>query len=264
MIAPVVGVSAVPKGVRLGYGVGSFCTSTFGAVPGLLLLFYMTNFLAVPAWLAGLVVSAPKVWDLVINPLVGRWSDRTRSSMGPRRPWMLAGACTRPIAFFLVFAGPPLTGTPAAVYVGICFVAAATAYALFEVPYKAMPAEMTDDYHERTSLLQWRMIFVGAATAIAGIAAPALVNSQGDGGTLASYRLMAATIGIVACAPHVISVTSGAPACSSRLTGGTTAGPSAAGVRSTLVIPRSARRRACSGWAWPSSRPASCAAPWQR
>jgi GPH family glycoside/pentoside/hexuronide:cation symporter len=194
MITPALGVPTVSRGVRLGYGVGSFCTATFGAVPGLLLLYYMTNFLAVPAWLAGLVVAAPKVWDLVLNPLVGRWSDRTRSRLGPRRPWLLAGACTLPVAFFLVFAGPPLTGVPAALYVGACFMAAATAYALFEVPYKAMPAEMTSDYHERTSLLQWRMIFIGAATVISGILAPAIVNSEGDGGTLGSYRLMAVTI----------------------------------------------------------------------
>ncbi|MFC5816067.1 MFS transporter [Nonomuraea harbinensis] len=197
VIAPAVAAPTVPRGVRLGYGVGSFCTATFGSVPGLLLLFYMTNFLAVPAWLAGIVVTAPKVWDLLINPLVGRWSDRTVSRLGPRRPWLLAGACTLPVAFFLVFAGPPLTGIPAALYVGACFMVAATAYALFEVPYKAMPAEMTDDYHERTSLLQWRMVFVGAATAIAGVAAPAIVNSQGESGTLASYRLMGVVIAVV-------------------------------------------------------------------
>ncbi|MFG1945074.1 MFS transporter [Nonomuraea sp. NPDC048826] len=197
VIAPAMAAPTVPRGVRLGYGVGSFCTATFGAVPGLLLLFYMTNFLAVPAWLAGVVVTAPKVWDLLLNPMVGRWSDRTSSRLGPRRPWLLAGACTLPIAFFLVFAGPPLTGVPAALYVGVCFMAAATAYALFEVPYKAMPGEMTDDYHERTSLLQWRMVFVGAATAIAGVAAPAIVNSQGESGTLASYRLMGVVIAAV-------------------------------------------------------------------
>ncbi|MEV4221376.1 MFS transporter [Nonomuraea sp. NPDC049725] len=197
MIAPGVAAPTVSRGVRLGYGVGSFCTATFTAVPGLLLLYYMTNFLAVPAWLAGVVVTAPKVWDLLINPMVGRWSDRTASRLGPRRPWLLAGACTLPVAFFLVFAGPPLTGVPAALYVGACFLAAATAYALFEVPYKAMPAEMTDDYHERTSLLQWRMVFVGAGTAIAGIAAPAIVNSQGVSGTLDSYRLMGVVIAVV-------------------------------------------------------------------
>ncbi|UBU11935.1 MFS transporter [Nonomuraea gerenzanensis] len=197
MITPAAGTATVPKGVRLGYGVGSFCTATFNGVPGLLLLFYMTNFLAVPAWLAGVVVSAPKVWDLFINPLVGRWSDRTVTRWGPRRPWLLAGACTLPITFFLVFAGPPLTGVPAALYVGVCFLAAATAYALFEVPYKAMPGEMTHDYHERTSLLQWRMVFVGAATAISGILAPVLATSEGEDGTLGSYRLMAITIAAI-------------------------------------------------------------------
>ncbi|GAA2214953.1 MFS transporter [Nonomuraea monospora] len=197
MIAPAVGTASVPKGVRLGYGVGSFCTATFNGVPGLLLLFYMTNFLAVPPWLAGVVVSAPKVWDLLINPLVGRWSDRTVTRWGPRRPWLLAGACTLPIMFYLVFAGPPLTGVPAALYVGVCFLAAATAYALFEVPYKAMPGEMTNDYHERTSLLQWRMVFVGVATAISGVLAPAIVTSGGGEGTLGSYRTMAITISAI-------------------------------------------------------------------
>ncbi|MGI5287373.1 MFS transporter [Nonomuraea polychroma] len=197
MIAPMVSAPTVSRGVRLGYGVGSFCTATVNAVPGLLLLYYMTNFLAVPAWLAGVVVTAPKVWDLVLNPLVGRWSDRTASRWGPRRPWLLAGACTLPIAFFLVFAGPPLTGAPAAAYVGVCFLATATAYALFEVPYKAMPGEMTHDYHERTSLLQWRMVFIGAATAISGVLAPAIATSEGENGTLGSYRLMAATIAVV-------------------------------------------------------------------
>ncbi|TMR21561.1 MFS transporter [Nonomuraea turkmeniaca] len=197
MIAPVASTLTVSRGVRLGYGVGSFCTATVNAVPGLLLLYYMTNFLAVPAWLAGIVVTAPKVWDLVVNPLVGRWSDRTVSRWGPRRPWLLAGACTLPIAFFLVFAGPPLTGVPAAAYVAVCFLATATAYALFEVPYKAMPGEMTHDYHERTSLLQWRMVFIAAATAVSGVLAPAIATSEGEDGTLGSYRLMAATIAVI-------------------------------------------------------------------
>ncbi|WP_214409563.1 MFS transporter [Sphaerisporangium fuscum] len=175
----------VPRSVRLGYGVGSFCAATFNTVPGLLLLFYMTNILAVPAWLAGVVVFAPKAWDLVLNPLVGQWSDRTVSRWGPRRPWLLAGAAILPVAYALTFVGPPLTGTPAALFVGLFFLVAATGFALYEVPYKAMPAEMTDDYHERTSLLQWRMIFVAMAVALSGILAPAMAAHSLEG-----YRLM--------------------------------------------------------------------------
>ena len=37
------------------------------------------------------------------------------------------------------------------------FLACATAYAFFQVPYVAMPAEMTDDYDERTRLMTWRV-----------------------------------------------------------------------------------------------------------
>ncbi len=188
---------AVSRGVRLGYGVGSFCTATFSAIPGLLLLFYLTNILAVPAWLAGVVVFAPKAWDLVINPLVGQWSDRTVSRWGPRRPWLLGGAIILPIAFALTFAGPPLTGTPAALFVGTFFLIAATGYALYEVPFKAMPAEMTDDYHERTSLLQWRMIFVALAVALSGIIAPAIASHSLDG-----YRMM----GIIFAAVLLVSM----------------------------------------------------------
>lgn len=184
-------LATVPRSVRVGYGIGSFCTGTFSTVPGLLLLFYMTNQLAVPAWLAGLVVFLPKVWDMIINPWVGQRSDRTVSRFGARRPWLLLGALTLPVTFALTFAGPPLTGVPAALYVGFFFFLTATAFAFFEVPYKAMPPEMTDDYHERSSLLQWRMIFLGVSILLSGAVAPIIANGPGG------YRVMGIVIGII-------------------------------------------------------------------
>lgn len=183
--APVPAPLVVPRAVRVGYGVGSVCTGTFSTVPGLLLLFYMTNVLAVPAWAAGLVVFLPKLLDMVLAPWVGRCSDHTVSRLGARRPWMLVGTLTLPVAFALTFAGPPLTGLPAALYVAVCYLATATAYAFYEVPYKAMAAEMTDDYHERSALLQWKMVFVGGAILLSGSFAPAIA-----GGEVAGYRLM--------------------------------------------------------------------------
>ena len=52
-------------------------------------------------------------------------------------------------------------------------------------------------------------------------------------------RETAATIGIVAWPPQVIMLTFIAPTCSLPLTGGITAGPTAAGVRSTARMPAS-------------------------
>ncbi|NUT41399.1 MAG: MFS transporter [Thermoactinospora sp.] len=176
----------VPRSVRIGYGIGSFCTGTFSTVPGLLLLFYMTNQLAVPAWLASFVVFLPKLWDVLINPWVGQRSDRS----GSRRPWLLLGALTLPIAFALIFAAPGMSGVPAAIYVAVLYFLTATAYAFFEVPYKAMPAEMTEDYHERSSLLQWRMIFLGIAILLSGAVAQPIAEAFG-------YHVMGVAVGVV-------------------------------------------------------------------
>lgn len=181
-------MSPISGRVRFGYGLGSFCTGTFSTVPGLLLLFYLTNVLNVSSVIAGPAVFVPKAWDLVVNPIVGRFSDATRSRLGPRRPWLLAGALTLPVCFALIFIGPPLTGTSAGLFVGVAFLLASTAFALFEVPYKAMPAEMTNDYHEQSNLLSWRMIFVGVSILISGSVAPAIADNAADG--VAGYRVM--------------------------------------------------------------------------
>ena len=71
--------TGIARPVRVGYGLGSFCTGTFSTVPGLLLLYYLTNVIGVRAVIAGTAVFVPKAWDLIINPVVGRLSDRTRS-----------------------------------------------------------------------------------------------------------------------------------------------------------------------------------------
>ena len=186
--------SEVARRVRIGYGLGSFCTGTFSTVPGLLLLYFLTNVLGVGAVIAGLAVFVPKAWDLVINPVVGRLSDRTRSRLGPRRPWLLAGAVTLPLCFALTFSAPPLGGAAAGLFVGVAFLLASTAFALFEVPYKAMPAEMTDDYHGQSTLLTWRMILLGIAILISGALAPAIAHAVG--GT-AGYRVMGVVIAAV-------------------------------------------------------------------
>ena len=196
----------LPRSLRIGYGLGSFAAGTFSTVPGLLLLYYMTNSLGVPAGLAGLAIFLPKAWDLVVNPFVGRWSDRTVSRMGARRPWLLAGAVALPPTFVMTFAGSPVTGVSAALYVGGWFLLAATAYALFEVPYKAMPAEMTDDYHEQSALLTWRMGFLGLAILLSGGLAPFLVNIDGGEPTLGGYRLMGVVIGAVMLVAMVATV----------------------------------------------------------
>jgi GPH family glycoside/pentoside/hexuronide:cation symporter len=177
-------VTATPRlrrGIHVGYALGSIGTAAFGTVPGLLLLYYLTDVLGVAAGVAGLVVFAPKAWDVVLNPWIGNRSDRTESRWGPRRPWMLAGGVTLPPLFVLVFAGPSTPASLAAVWVAGAFLLAATAYGCFQVPYVAQPAEITDDPGERATLMSWRVAALALGILLAGAGAPAVVDAFGGG-----------------------------------------------------------------------------------
>ena len=136
--------TALPRSVRIGYGSGSVATGAFGTVPGLMLLPYLTDSLGIAALVAGFIVFLPKAWDVILNPIAGRISDRTVDPRGPRRPWLLRGGITLAFMFALLFAAPEMGKVAEAAWVLVFFVGCATAYAFFQVPYVAMPAEMTD------------------------------------------------------------------------------------------------------------------------
>jgi glycoside/pentoside/hexuronide:cation symporter, GPH family len=189
------GPARLPRGVRIGYGSGSVATGAFGTVPGLMLLPYLTDELGIAALWAGVIVFLPKAWDVVLNPVAGRISDRTIDPAGPRRPWLLRAGLMLAGAFALIFAAPDLGSTVLeASWVLVFFVLAASAYAFFQVPYVAMPAEMTTSYDERTRLMTWRVAILAFTIMLAGATAPVIRDAVGgrDG-----YRVMGVVMAVL-------------------------------------------------------------------
>lgn len=176
----------LPRSVRIGYATGSLVTGAFGTVPGLLLLPYLTDSLGVAAGAAGLLVLAPKAWDVVVNPIAGRLSDRTRTRWGARRPYLLFAGLALAVLFASIFAGV-FRGSGGAAWVSLAFLATATAFAFFQVPYVAMPADMTegagltDPYGERTRMMTWRVAFLALTILVSGAVAPIVVKHFGGG-----------------------------------------------------------------------------------
>ncbi|MFG2310447.1 MFS transporter [Streptomyces sp. NPDC048566] len=189
---PEVTVGRLTRRRLLAYGLGSVGTGLFATVPGLLLLYFMTDALAVPAGVAGLVVALPKAWDALFNPLVGAASDREAVRTGGRTRLLLAGALALPATFAAMFLAPT-TGAGAAIWVAVTFVLAASAFALFQVPYVALPTEMSPLPAVRTRIMVWRIVFLTLGILVAGGAAPLLVDRAGGGRT--GYAVMALVVG---------------------------------------------------------------------
>jgi Na+/melibiose symporter-like transporter len=229
----------LPRRTVVSYAVGSLATGTFGTVPGLVLLYFLTDTLAVPAALAGAAVFVPKFLDVLWNPVVGGWSDRTTSRLGPRRPWMLAGALTLPPLFVLIFAVPDLGPTASALWVAVAFLLAGAAYGLFQVPYISLPAELTPDPGERSRLQTARVVVVAVGILVGGAAAPALVAAGGDG--RAGYLLMGAVVAVV-LAVGTLVCTATVPTTRAVVSDAVTTGPTGASLPGALRVARRSPR----------------------
>lgn len=188
------------RGILARYATGEFVTSGFAALPGLVLVFYLTDSLAVPALLAGAVVTLAKIWDIVIDPIVGAYSDREFAARGSRRRLMRLGAVVLPVFFVLTFAVPDGTDPLlAAGWVFLAFVLAATGFSFFQVPYNVLPAELVSGYDARTRLLSARVVVLTAAILLYGGGGPALRELGGElfGSDFGGYLFMAVGAALV-------------------------------------------------------------------
>lgn len=185
----------LPFGIYFGWGLGTLGITAY-MVGSYLLLRFMTDYMAVPAEVAGTIFAAAKLYDAVADPLIGSFSDRFDSRWGRRRPFLMAGAFGCGLIFMLAFNVPVLpTQTGAiAMLVGL-LLAHATAYAVFAVPYMTMPAEMTDDSHERSKLMSFRVVNGSLGNMLGGFATASLIAYFGGG--LAGHRAMGVVMGLV-------------------------------------------------------------------
>ncbi len=195
------------------YAAGSIGTGGFGTLPGLVLAIYLTDTLGVAAIWASVIIGTAKLWDVVIDPVIGGGSDRSLAVTGSRRRYMLLGALLLPVFFILTFAVVPGVGpVVAGVWVLVAFVLTATAFSLFQVPYIALPAELVGDYHGRTRLLSARVVVLTVAILLFGAGGPMLVtlfSGSADGtATQSGYLGMAVVAGLVLGLGMLVAVSS--------------------------------------------------------
>ena len=134
-------------------GVQSTAINTF-------LFFYLTAVCGMPGTAAGSALALALAVDAITDPLIGYLSDRTRSRWGRRLPWMAAGLLPLAAAVALAFSVPEgLAGPALFAWVLAAMMMARVSFSAFILPYFAVGAEISTDYHERSLILTWRNAF---------------------------------------------------------------------------------------------------------
>jgi GPH family glycoside/pentoside/hexuronide:cation symporter len=167
----------LPLGLKVGWALGSAGTLVVFYTQALLLLYFLTAVVGLQPAVAGTLIFFGKIFDALLAPIVGGLTDRARTRWGRRRPFLFAAAFAS--AAGLVYTFNPPSESPVVIFVGLAIIS--VGYSLFNIPYLAMTAEMTDSPHERTSLMSWRIFFVGIGTLVATSLLPLIAKSGGGG-----------------------------------------------------------------------------------
>ncbi len=159
--------SAPPLGLgtRLSYGFGVVAFGVKNSAFGSYLLLYYNQVLGVPAAIVSTALAATLIIDALVDPLIGRWSDVTRTRWGRRHPFIYAAALPTAL-FFLLAWWPPSGMTDLQTGVWIFVTAALTRVSIsaFEINTSSMVPELTNNYSERTALFSLRYWFGYAGT----------------------------------------------------------------------------------------------------
>jgi len=201
-------------GAKIGYGVGQLSDGAKQAAFNTFLFFYYNQVLGLSGSLAGTAALLALVADAVTDPMIGQISDRWKSRWGRRHPFMLAGALPFGIAIYALFSPPSglsemgLFGWMLGGAIGVRMM-----LTLFFVPHLSLGAELVSDYHERASLIGYRVFFTYAGILLCSVVGFAVffpsiethANGMLNADSYPKFGLFCAIVGTVAMLWSVVA-----------------------------------------------------------
>jgi len=149
---------------------------------------YLVDYRAFPIFSLSMVILFSRFWDALLDPLIGRFSDRGGSDGPNRKRWIAIAFVPLAISFVAFFYWPANTDVWAFFVVSSLFFLFLSAVL---IPFEAWGITLATDYDQRNSIMSWREGFVIVGTLLSG-AIPFLFEAAGytqDGAieTLALY-----------------------------------------------------------------------------
>ena len=152
------------------------------ALIGVLYLVFLTDFVKLNPFLAGIVVLISEIWDAISDPLMGTISDNTKTRFGRRRPYIFAGGCLLAVGFALIFM--PIGGdsqTVKFIYCAATYLFYNTISTMINVSYSSMSAEISTVSEERDSANVLRLVISTASAAVCTLLPSMVIDAYNTG-----------------------------------------------------------------------------------
>lgn len=154
---------------------------------------FLTQHVGLSLVAVGHIMLLARLWDMINDPIMGLLTDATRTPIGRRRPWILAGAPLIALATWQLYFAAPGTGFAAILFWSV---ALNTAWTMVIVAHGAWGVEISSDYDERSRIFGFKMLAVAAALPIFALG-PAILERR-SGADIADQMQLVGALVIIA------------------------------------------------------------------
>ena len=182
---------------KVAYGLGDLGNNIAYGTMGFYLVFFLTDVAGLSAAWAGYVFLVIRGWNAVCDLLMGAITDRTKSKLGRRRPYLLIGALPLAISFAMLFQAFFDKPVQMIIYYTIAGILFSTMYSFVAIPYNSLMPELSQDYDERTSISGFKMAFSFVGSLLSAMGVTLIVDTifKGEEQYAISFPVMGLVMG---------------------------------------------------------------------
>ena len=142
------------------HSAGSGVVGIKNVIFGTWVLLYYNQVLGLEPYLASIALGVSLFFDAISDPLVGVWSDRFKSKLGRRHPFIYASIFPLAFCIWLLFV-PPSSYDQTYLFLKLLTLTVCIRLAItfFETPRAALGPELTKDYDRRNTLNAMGLFF---------------------------------------------------------------------------------------------------------
>ena len=174
---------------------------------GVVYFFFLTTIIKLEPVLAGAVTLISEIWDAISDPLMGIISDKTKTKMGKRRPYILIGGCLLCVAFALIYLPVEnMQQISKFIYCTVTYLFYNTISTMINVSYSSMSSEISENSVERDGANVLRLVVSTIGTALCTLL-PSIVLDMYKGGSIditTLYLIVGVGFGVLFAIPVIL------------------------------------------------------------
>lgn len=176
---------------KLAYASGGFGNNFIFGIMTLYLMLFYTDYFGISAAAVGTLFLVVRIWDAMINPVMGMIVDNTQSRWGKFRPYLLFAPLIVGVTTTLCFTSPDFSATGKLIFAYITYILWGTSFAAIDIPYWSMSAALSEDPDERNTIVMMPRTLATVGFNIVAVVCLPMVQVLGRGNSRLGFFYVA-------------------------------------------------------------------------